>query len=70
MVICAGVIYLFANNFSFFSDNISVDKKNVKKVEKKVAKDYSAKMLMVGDALIHSAVYTFTITRSPIEYFT
>ena len=57
MVICAGVIYLFANNFSFFSDNISVDKKNVKKVEKKVAKDYSAKMLMVGDALIHSAVY-------------
>ena len=27
MVICAGVIYLFANNFSFFSDNISVDKK-------------------------------------------
>ena len=57
MVICAGVIYLFANNFSFFSDNISVDKKNVKKVEKKVAKDYSAKMLMVGDALIHSAIY-------------
>lgn len=57
MVISAGVIYLFANNFSFFSDNISVDKKSVKKVEKKVAKDYSAKMLMVGDALIHSAVY-------------
>ena len=57
MIVCAGVIYLFANNFSFFSDNISVDKKSVKKVEKKVAKDYSAKMLMVGDALIHSAVY-------------
>ena len=33
MVICAGVIYLFANNFSFFFVIISVDKKNVKKVE-------------------------------------
>ena len=57
MILCVGVIYLFTNNFSFFSQNVETNKKEVKKVKKKVAKDYSAKMLMVGDALIHSAVY-------------
>ena len=43
-------------NFSFFNSNKKVEKEVEKVVEKK-PKEYSAKMIMVGDALIHSAVY-------------
>ena len=52
MVICAGVIYLFANNFSFFSDNISVKYLTMLKL-------ISLIVLFLGCVLSSTAIWTF-----------
>ena len=54
-VVLAFVILDFSN-FPLLKKEEPV-KKEPKKVEKKVPKEYNAKLFMVGDALIHSAVY-------------
>lgn len=56
LVVFTGCYYL--SNFSLFSSS-NKDLKHVKKVEKiqKHPKKYSFDLLMVGDALIHSAIY-------------
>ena len=54
---CAGIIYFSSSNFSFFKSTDKVEKKDVIEKEVKKDKDYTAKVFMVGDALIHSAVY-------------
>lgn len=57
LVVSFGVIYFSFSNFSFFKSTDKVEKKNVIEKEVKKDKDYIAKVFMVGDALIHSAVY-------------
>lgn len=57
LVVSFGVIYFSFSNFSFFKSTDKVEKKNVIEKEVKKDKDYTAKVFMVGDALIHSAVY-------------
>ena len=57
LVVSFGVIYFPFSNFSFFKSTDKVEKKNVIEKEVKKDKDYIAKVFMVGDALIHSAVY-------------
>ena len=57
LVFSFGVIYFSFSNFSFFKSTDKVEKKNVIEKEVKKDKDYIAKVFMVGDALIHSAVY-------------
>lgn len=57
LVVSFGVIYFSFSNFSFFKSTDKVEKKNVIEKEVKKDKDYIAKIFMVGDALIHSAVY-------------
>lgn len=57
LVVSFGVIYFSFFNFSFFKSTDKVEKKNVIEKEVKKDKDYIAKVFMVGDALIHSAVY-------------
>lgn len=57
LIVCAGIIYFSSSNFSFFKSTDKVEKKDVVKKEVKKDKDYTAKVFMVGDALIHSAVY-------------
>ena len=57
LVVSFGVIYFLFSNFSFFKSTDKVEKKNVIEKEVKKDKDYIAKVFMVGDALIHSAVY-------------
>ena len=57
LVVSFGVIYFSFSNFSFFKSTDKVEKKNVIEREVKKDKDYIAKVFMVGDALIHSAVY-------------
>ena len=57
LVVSFGVIYFSSSNFSFFKSTDKVEKKNVIEKEVKKDKDYIAKVFMVGDALIHSAVY-------------
>ncbi len=57
LIVCAGIIYFSSSNFSFFKSTDKVEKKDVVKKEVKKEKDYTAKVFMVGDALIHSAVY-------------
>ncbi len=57
LIVCAGIIYFSSSNFSFFKSTDKVEKKDVVKKEVKKNKDYTAKVFMVGDALIHSAVY-------------
>ena len=56
-ILCAGIIYFSSSNFSFFKSTDKVEKKDVIEKEVKKDKDYTAKVFMVGDALIHSAVY-------------
>ena len=57
LIVCAGIIYFSSSNFSFFKSTDKVEKKDVIEKEVKKDKDYTAKVFMVGDALIHSAVY-------------
>lgn len=57
LVVSFGVIYFSSSNFSFFKSTDKVEKKDVIEKEVKKDKDYTAKVFMVGDALIHSAVY-------------
>ena len=57
LVVSFGVIYFSSSNFSFFKSTDKVEKKDVIEKEVKKDKDYIAKVFMVGDALIHSAVY-------------
>ena len=57
LVVCAGIVYFSSSSFSFFKSTDKVEKKDVIKKEVKKDKDYTAKVFMVGDALIHSAVY-------------
>lgn len=57
LIVCVGIIYFSFSNFSFFKSTDKVEKKDVVKKEVKKDKDYTAKVFMVGDALIHSAVY-------------
>ena len=57
LVVSFGVIYFSSSNFSFFKSTDKVEKKEVIEKEVKKDKDYTAKVFMVGDALIHSAVY-------------
>ncbi len=57
LVVSFGVIYFSSSNFSFFKSADKVEKKDVIEKEVKKDKDYTAKVFMVGDALIHSAVY-------------
>lgn len=57
LIVCAGIIYFSSSNFSFFKSTDKVEKKDVVKKEVKKDEDYTAKVFMVGDALIHSAVY-------------
>ena len=56
LVVLLGVGALFCFKKSFISKK-SVEKKQVIKKEKKEPKEYSAKIFMVGDALIHWGVY-------------
>ena len=56
LVVLLGVDALFCFKKSFISKK-SVEKKQVIKKEKKEPKEYSAKIFMVGDALIHWGVY-------------
>lgn len=57
LILCIGVFtFLSINNFSFSKKEVKPKKQIVKKEEKK-PKEYSAKLFMVGDALIHSCVY-------------
>ena len=52
--LCGG--YIIFSNFQF--TNVEKKERVVEKKEvKKAAKDYKAKVFMVGDALIHSAIY-------------
>lgn len=57
LIVCTGIIYFSSSNFSFFKSTDKVEKKDVIEKEVKKDKDYTAKVFMVGDALIHSAVY-------------
>ena len=57
LVVSFGVIYFSSSNFSFFKSTDKVEKKDVIEKEVKKDKDYTAKVFMVGDALIHSAIY-------------
>ena len=57
LVVCSGIVYFSSSSFSFFKSTDKVEKKDVIKKEVKKDKDYTAKVFMVGDALIHSAVY-------------
>lgn len=57
LLVSFGVIYFSFSNFSFFKSTDKVEKKDVIEKEVKKDKDYTAKVFMVGDALIHSAVY-------------
>lgn len=57
LIVCAGIIYFSSSNFSFFKSTDKVEKKDVIEKEVKKDKDYTAKVFMVGDALIHSAIY-------------
>ncbi len=56
LLILIGSVSLFCFKNSFISKK-SVEKKQVIKKEKKEPKEYSAKIFMVGDALIHWGVY-------------
>lgn len=56
LVLAVGCVFKFTN-FSFLKKTTKTTK-SVTKVKKDEPKEYSLKMLMVGDALIHSAIYT------------
>jgi poly-gamma-glutamate capsule biosynthesis protein CapA/YwtB (metallophosphatase superfamily) len=56
LVLIVGCVFKFTN-FSFLKKTTKTTK-SVTKVKKDEPKEYSLKMLMVGDALIHSAIYT------------
>lgn len=56
-ILCIGVLCgIFISNFSLNKNEDSIKEDNQKE-EKKEPKEYSLKLFMVGDALIHSAVY-------------
>ena len=58
LCLIAGFVYFNRDSFNFLSRKESTKVVNKKKKEKpKKAKDYKASLFMVGDALIHSAVY-------------
>ncbi len=58
IAVLLGIAMFFAiSNFSSSKNNGDNEKKVKTKEEKKKPKEYSASLLMVGDALIHSAVY-------------
>lgn len=58
LVLVLGVaLCLIMTNFSFGSKEIKKPKKKVPIIEEKKEQDYSAKLFMVGDALIHSDIY-------------
>ena len=57
LVLCVCGVFFSKNNFSFFKKEKKEVKEEVKKEKPKVPKEYDASVFMVGDALIHSAVY-------------
>ncbi len=58
IAVLLGIAMFFAiSNFSSSKNNDDNEKKVKTKEEKKKPKEYSASLFMVGDALIHSAVY-------------
>lgn len=58
IAVLLGIAMFFAiSNFSSSKNNGDNEKKVKTKEEKKKPKEYSASLFMVGDALIHSAVY-------------
>lgn len=58
IAVLLGIAMFFAiSNFSSSKNNDDNEKKVKTKEENKKPKEYSASLLMVGDALIHSAVY-------------
>jgi len=57
LVLCVCGVFFSKNNFSFFKKEKKEVKEEVKKEKPKEPKEYDASVFMVGDALIHSAVY-------------
>ncbi len=57
LVLCVCGVFFSKNNFSFFKKEKKEVNEEVKKEKPKVPKEYDASVFMVGDALIHSAVY-------------
>ena len=56
LLIFCGCFTIFNSSFNY-SDEVVRDNKKENALNIKVSKEYSAKLLMVGDALIHSAIY-------------